>query len=76
MASVATTRFQYGGAGRGVATHPFNIPTPFHIPTHPQKEPGTRDIPLESTWDQSPPGQNDWQTPVKTLPSPNFIGER
>ena len=34
--------------------------------------------PLECTLDQIYPhlGQNDWQTPVKTLPSSNFIGGR
>ena len=35
--------------------------------------------PLERTWNQRYPplcGQNDWQIPVKTLPSPNFVSGR
>ena len=58
-------------------------PLPEYLPhvlsplsTHPLKGPGTRDTkPPEMTWDQRYPRgqQNDWQTPLKTLPSATSV---
>ena len=73
--------------GEGVSTHPetYSLPLDITIPctyqppwTYPQKGPGTRNThPPERTWDQKySPLAVDRRTPVKTLPSRNFVGGR
>ena len=59
---------------------PPDMPNPLgHTPRtcpHPRMD-LVPEIPLERTWDQRSHivcRQNDWQTPGKTLPSPNFVG--
>ena len=54
-----------------VSTHPLDIPTPW---TYPRRD-LVPEIPTpERTWDQRyPPTPMDRQTPVKTLPSRNFV---
>ena len=65
------------------------VPPPWTYPPHPRhtyplwKETGTRDIHRSPGKGMGPGiltlfpcGRNDWQTPVKTLPSRNFIGAR
>ena len=61
-------------SGGGGSTHPLDIPTAVgDYPPPPQKGPGTRDTPQKRhrTRDTHPPPWTD--TPVKTLPSLNFV---